>query len=39
MNTTRTVGQGMLAVARQGFPKRILDPKDINEAARLTAIA
>ena len=36
MNTTRTVGQAMLAVARDGFPKRVLDPKDINEAAALT---
>jgi uncharacterized protein YbjT (DUF2867 family) len=36
MNTTRTVGQAMLAVARGGFPKRVLDPKDINEAAALT---
>jgi uncharacterized protein YbjT (DUF2867 family) len=33
MNTTRTVGQAMVAVAKQGFPKRILDPKDINAAA------
>lgn len=33
MNTTRTVGQAMLAVARHGFPKRVLDPKDINRAA------
>lgn len=37
MNTTRTVGQAMLAVARSGFPKRVLGPKDINEAARLLA--
>jgi uncharacterized protein YbjT (DUF2867 family) len=35
MNTTRTVGQAMLAVARDGFPKRVLDPKDINHAARM----
>ncbi|MEA3166651.1 MAG: hypothetical protein QOJ26_1523 [Thermoplasmata archaeon] len=39
MNTTRTVGQAMLTVARQGFPKRILDPKDINEAAARQADA
>ncbi|MHB1261843.1 MAG: NAD(P)H-binding protein [Thermoplasmatota archaeon] len=39
MNTTRTVGQAMLAVVRHGFPKRVLDPKDINAAARLTASA
>ena len=37
MNTTRTVGQAMLGVARDGFAKRTLDPKDINEAARLVA--
>jgi uncharacterized protein YbjT (DUF2867 family) len=36
-NTTRTVGQAMVAVAVHGFPKRILDPKDINDAARLVA--
>jgi uncharacterized protein YbjT (DUF2867 family) len=37
MNTTRTVGQAMIAVAKNGFPKRVLGPKDINEAARLGA--
>jgi uncharacterized protein YbjT (DUF2867 family) len=34
MNTTRTVGQAMLSVARHGFPKKVLAPKDINAAAR-----
>lgn len=39
MNTTRTVGQAMLAVAKDGFPKKVLDPKDINEAAATPATA
>jgi uncharacterized protein YbjT (DUF2867 family) len=39
MNTTRTVGQAMLAVAKHGFAKKVLDPKDINEAARTVAAA
>lgn len=33
VTTTRRVGQAMLAVARGGSRERILDPKDINEAA------
>jgi uncharacterized protein YbjT (DUF2867 family) len=33
--TTRQIGQAMLAVARQGFPKRILEARDIRAAARL----
>ncbi|HJQ92944.1 MAG TPA: NAD(P)H-binding protein, partial [Candidatus Thermoplasmatota archaeon] len=33
MLTTRSVGQAMLSVARHGFAKRVLEPKDINEAA------
>lgn len=32
--TTRSVGQAMLSVARHGFGKRVLEPKDINAAAR-----
>lgn len=31
--TTRTIGQAMLALARQGCAKRILEPKDIHAAA------
>lgn len=31
--TTRSVGQAMLAVARHGHAKRVLEPKDINAAA------
>lgn len=30
--TTRTIGQAMIALARHGYPKRILEPKDINQA-------
>jgi len=32
--TTRQIGQAMLAVARRGFAKRILDARDIRAAAR-----
>lgn len=35
MNTTRSVGQAMLGVALHGFPKRVLDARDINDAAGL----
>jgi uncharacterized protein YbjT (DUF2867 family) len=30
--TTRQIGQAMLAVARRGFPKRVLDSRDIRAA-------
>lgn len=33
MNTTRSVGQAMVSVARRGFAKKILGPKEINAAA------
>jgi uncharacterized protein YbjT (DUF2867 family) len=33
MLTTRSLGQGMLSVARHGFAKRVLEPADINRAA------
>jgi uncharacterized protein YbjT (DUF2867 family) len=33
--TTEQIGRAMLAVARQGFPKRVLESKDIRAAARL----
>jgi len=33
--TTEQIGRAMLAVARHGFPKRILESKDIRAAARL----
>jgi hypothetical protein len=33
--TTEQIGRAMLAVARQGFPKRVLESKDIREAARI----
>ena len=39
MNTTRTVGQAMIAVARDGFDQRHLEPKDINRAAKALAPA
>jgi uncharacterized protein YbjT (DUF2867 family) len=32
--TTEQIGRAMLAVARQGFPKRVLESKDIRAAAR-----
>jgi uncharacterized protein YbjT (DUF2867 family) len=32
--TTQQIGQAMLTVARQGYPKRILESKDIRAAAR-----
>lgn len=32
--TTQQIGQAMLTVARQGYPKRILETKDIRTAAR-----
>lgn len=32
--TTREIGRAMLAVARKGYPTRILEPKDILTAAR-----
>lgn len=33
MLTTRSLGQAMLSVARHGHAKRVLEPKDINDAA------
>jgi hypothetical protein len=30
--TTREIGQAMLAVAKRGYPKRILETKDIRAA-------
>jgi len=33
--TTRQIGQAMLSVARHGFPKRVLESKDIRAAAHL----
>jgi hypothetical protein len=35
--STRDIGQAMLAVARQGYEKRILETKDIRAAVRATA--
>jgi uncharacterized protein YbjT (DUF2867 family) len=35
--TTRSIGQAMINVARRGYPRRVLEPKDINEAARTAA--
>ena len=32
--TTEQIGRAMLAVARDGFPKRVLESKDIRAAAR-----
>ena len=32
--TTRSIGQAMLSLARHGFGKRVLEAKDLNEAAR-----
>jgi uncharacterized protein YbjT (DUF2867 family) len=34
VTTTERVGRAMLAVARNGYSKRILEPSDINRAAR-----
>jgi hypothetical protein len=31
--TTQQVGRAMLAVAREGYPKRVLESKDIRAAA------
>jgi len=31
--TTKQIGQAMLSVARRGYPKRILESKDIRAAA------
>ena len=33
--TTEQIGRAMLAVARHGFSKRVLESKDIRAAARL----
>ena len=33
--TTEQIGRAMLAVARHGFPKRVLESKDIRAAALL----
>jgi hypothetical protein len=33
--TTEQVGRAMLAVARHGFPKQILETKDIRAAAKI----
>ena len=33
VTTTEQVGRAMLAVAKRGFPKRILESRDINDAA------
>jgi hypothetical protein len=34
VSTTASIGQAMLAVARRGAPKAVLDPADIETAAR-----
>lgn len=34
LTTTENVGRAMIAVADAGYPKRVLDPADINELAR-----
>ena len=36
VTTTERVGRAMLAVARRGYPKRVLETVDINTAAALT---
>ena len=33
--TTTSMGQAMLAVTRRGYPKQVLEPADILEAAAL----
>jgi hypothetical protein len=33
ISTTREMGQAMLAVARNGWPRRVLETKDIHAAA------
>jgi len=37
--TTRTIGQAMLALANNGYPRRILEPKDIHAAAAARTLA
>jgi len=34
VTTTRQVGRAMLAVAKLGAPKRVLENRDINDVAR-----
>jgi len=34
--TTVALGQAMIRVARDGYPKRVLESRDINEAARMS---
>jgi hypothetical protein len=33
ISTTREIGQAMLAVARNGWPRPVLEAKDIHKAA------